>query len=182
MIWKLLMFLQCHHNTLNHCHYNKKQLAGYLLVSCSSVTALTIHRQLERNTSLQKAAIVSVCMSLAALLTIAVCAILSGYKLSKRIMWWKHKLYCILLSISGSVYYIMYIILVDSKASPWTCPHWRISICSMTLIPVNGIIVFHGLKLLIEWVSNVSLCRIKMADILDTEGIRVDIFCASYVV
>ncbi|GJY80850.1 retrotransposon protein, putative, ty1-copia subclass [Tanacetum coccineum] len=73
--------------TSDYTSFILDQLAGYLLVSCSSVTAVTIHRQLESSTSLQKAAIVSVCMSLAALLTIAVCAILSGYKLSKRIMW-----------------------------------------------------------------------------------------------
>ncbi|KAL7608418.1 hypothetical protein Lser_V15G09838 [Lactuca serriola] len=60
------------------------QLAGYLLVSSSSVTAGAIQNT---SSSLKKAAIVSVSMSVAALLTTAVSAILSGYKLSKRIMW-----------------------------------------------------------------------------------------------
>ncbi|KAI3501240.1 hypothetical protein L1887_29104 [Cichorium endivia] len=63
------------------------QLAVYLLVSSSSVTTVTISRQLQGNTSLTKAAIVSFSMSVTALFTTAVCAILSGYKLSKRIMW-----------------------------------------------------------------------------------------------
>ncbi|KAI3801372.1 hypothetical protein L1987_29477 [Smallanthus sonchifolius] len=64
------------------------QFAGYLLVSSSSVTALMINQpQLAGNTSLKKAAVASVCMSVAAFLSTAVCAILSGYKLSKRIMW-----------------------------------------------------------------------------------------------
>ncbi|KAK1420745.1 hypothetical protein QVD17_22588 [Tagetes erecta] len=64
------------------------QLAGYLLVSCSSVTAVMINKpSLAGNTLLKKAAIASVCMSVAAVLTTAVCTLLSGYKLSKRLMW-----------------------------------------------------------------------------------------------
>ncbi|KAI3742314.1 hypothetical protein L1987_59994 [Smallanthus sonchifolius] len=64
------------------------QFAGYLLVSSSSVTALMINQpQLSGNTSLKKAAVASVCMSVVAFLSTVVCAILSGYKLSKRIMW-----------------------------------------------------------------------------------------------
>ncbi|KAD3068311.1 hypothetical protein E3N88_36191 [Mikania micrantha] len=42
--------------------------------------------QIAGNTLLKKAAVASVCMSVVAFLTITTCAILSGYKLSKRIM------------------------------------------------------------------------------------------------
>ncbi|KAI3727585.1 hypothetical protein L6452_16201 [Arctium lappa] len=75
--------------TSDYVSFVLDQLAGYLLLSCSSVTALGIHQELERrsNTSLKKAAIVCVCMSFAAFFITALCAILSGYKLSKRIMW-----------------------------------------------------------------------------------------------
>ncbi|XP_035836370.1 CASP-like protein 4A4 [Helianthus annuus] len=69
-------------------HILKNQLAGYLLVSCSAVTTVMINQVLlSGNTSLKRAATASICMSVAAFLTTAVCAILSGYKLSKRVMW-----------------------------------------------------------------------------------------------
>nr|XP_043618815.1 CASP-like protein 4A4 [Erigeron canadensis] len=73
--------------TSDYINFILDQLAGYLLVSCSSVTSSAIHRQLDRIPSLKNAAIVSVSMSMVALLATAACAILSGYKLSKRIMW-----------------------------------------------------------------------------------------------
>ncbi|KAK9055469.1 hypothetical protein SSX86_026552 [Deinandra increscens subsp. villosa] len=74
--------------TSDYTSFILDQLAGYLLVSCSSVTALMINQQrLEGDTLLKRAAVASVFLSVAAFLTTAVCAILSGYKLSKRIMW-----------------------------------------------------------------------------------------------
>ncbi|XP_076938282.1 CASP-like protein 4A4 [Bidens hawaiensis] len=64
------------------------QLAGYLLVSCSTVTALMINQtQLVGHSSLKNASTTSVCMSVVAFLITAVCVNFSGYKLSKRIMW-----------------------------------------------------------------------------------------------
>ncbi|KAI7744812.1 hypothetical protein M8C21_020952 [Ambrosia artemisiifolia] len=74
--------------TSDYTSFILDQLAGYLLVSCSAVTALMINQQpLSGNTSLKRAARASVCLSVAAFLTTAVSAILSGYKLSKRVMW-----------------------------------------------------------------------------------------------
>ncbi|KAJ9549955.1 hypothetical protein OSB04_022498 [Centaurea solstitialis] len=74
--------------TSDHISFVLDQLASYLLLSCSSVTTLAIHHELKgSNTSLKKAAIACVCMSFAAFFIIAVSAIMSGYKLSKRIMW-----------------------------------------------------------------------------------------------
>lgn len=63
------------------------QLTGYLLISSSSI-AVTAIQQIKPSTTLWKAAIVSVCMSFSAFLVIAACALLSGYKLCKRIIWW----------------------------------------------------------------------------------------------
>ncbi|RVW16411.1 CASP-like protein 4A4 [Vitis vinifera] len=61
------------------------QLVGYLLASSSSVIIPAIQR-LEQ-TALWKAGIVSVCMSFAAFLVTAICALFSGYKLCKRVIW-----------------------------------------------------------------------------------------------
>ncbi|XP_076938386.1 CASP-like protein 4A4 [Bidens hawaiensis] len=74
--------------TSDYTNFILDQLAGYLLVSCSAVTAVMINQpQLKDNSSLKQAAVASVCMSVIAFLMTAVCANLSGYKLSKRIMW-----------------------------------------------------------------------------------------------
>ncbi|MFS7934286.1 hypothetical protein Hanom_Chr05g00389761 [Helianthus anomalus] len=82
------IYLYYHHVYIKIKTYIKNQLAGYLLVSCSAVTAVLINQEpLSGNTSLKRAATASVCLSVAAFLTTAVCAILSGYKLSKRVMW-----------------------------------------------------------------------------------------------
>lgn len=62
------------------------QLAGYLLVSASSVAVPAIH-EMNSGDSLRNASIASVCMSFASFLVNAVVALLSGYKLCKRIMW-----------------------------------------------------------------------------------------------
>ncbi|XP_058222447.1 CASP-like protein 4A4 isoform X2 [Rhododendron vialii] len=61
------------------------QLAGYLLISSSSMTVLAIQQR--RQDTLWKAAVISVTMSFAAFVVIAICALLSGYKLCKRIIW-----------------------------------------------------------------------------------------------
>lgn len=63
------------------------QLAGYLLVSASSV-AVPVIQQTYNGNSLWNATVVSICMSFASFLVIAATALLSGYKLCKRIMWW----------------------------------------------------------------------------------------------
>ncbi|KAK6137432.1 hypothetical protein DH2020_028789 [Rehmannia glutinosa] len=62
------------------------QLAGYLLVSASSV-AIPVIQQMNNGNSLWKAAMVSVCMSFASFLVIAFTALLSGYRFCKRIIW-----------------------------------------------------------------------------------------------
>ncbi|KAK4435288.1 CASP-like protein 4A4 [Sesamum alatum] len=62
------------------------QLAGYLVVSASSV-AVPVIQHMYNGSSLRKAAMVSVCMSFASFLVIAASALLSGYRLCKRIMW-----------------------------------------------------------------------------------------------
>ncbi|CAI9755426.1 unnamed protein product [Fraxinus pennsylvanica] len=62
------------------------QFAGYLLISSSSV-AVPVIQQMDHGTSLWKAATVSVCMSFALFLVIATSALLSGYKICKRIIW-----------------------------------------------------------------------------------------------
>ncbi|CAA2994994.1 CASP 4A4 [Olea europaea subsp. europaea] len=62
------------------------QFAGYLLISSSSVSVPVI-QQMDHRTSLWKAATVSVCMSFALFLVIATSALLSGYKICKRIIW-----------------------------------------------------------------------------------------------
>ncbi|KAI8546368.1 hypothetical protein RHMOL_Rhmol07G0111700 [Rhododendron molle] len=61
------------------------QLAGYLLMSSSSMTVLAIQQR--RQDTFWKAAVISVTMSFAAFVVIAICALLSGYKLCKRIIW-----------------------------------------------------------------------------------------------
>ncbi|KAK8658129.1 hypothetical protein V6N13_036341 [Hibiscus sabdariffa] len=62
------------------------QLVGYLLVSSASV-AMPIIGQVERGTPLRKGTIVSTSIAFATFLVMAICAILSGYKLCKRIGW-----------------------------------------------------------------------------------------------
>ncbi|KAH7863557.1 hypothetical protein Vadar_019106 [Vaccinium darrowii] len=62
------------------------QLAGYLLMSSSSMTVLAI-QQRRQTAALWNAAVISVTMSFAAFLVIAICALISGYKLCKRIIW-----------------------------------------------------------------------------------------------
>ncbi|XP_073141703.1 CASP-like protein 4A4 [Henckelia pumila] len=62
------------------------QLAGYLLISSSSVAVPAI-QQMENGNSLKNAAVVSISMSFASFLIIAANALLSGYKFCKRIIW-----------------------------------------------------------------------------------------------
>ncbi|GMN32264.1 hypothetical protein TIFTF001_003592 [Ficus carica] len=62
------------------------QLLVYLLVSSSSV-AIPAIKQIEVLSPLWKASIISVSFSFATFLVIAICALLSGYKLCKRIIW-----------------------------------------------------------------------------------------------
>ncbi|KAF5729956.1 CASP-like protein [Tripterygium wilfordii] len=62
------------------------QLIGYLLISSSSVAILAV-RQIEQSSSLWKAAIISDIMSFSTFLVIATSAILSGYRLCKRVIW-----------------------------------------------------------------------------------------------
>lgn len=66
--------------------YTMQQLAGYLLMSSSSMTVLAI-QQRRQTASLWNAAVISVTMSFAAFLVIAISALISGYKLCKRIIW-----------------------------------------------------------------------------------------------
>ncbi|KAK4389321.1 CASP-like protein 4A4 [Sesamum angolense] len=58
------------------------QLAGYLVVSASSV-AVPVIQHMYNGTSLRKAATVSVCMSFASFLVIAASGVLSGYRLCR---------------------------------------------------------------------------------------------------
>ncbi|GKU95309.1 hypothetical protein SLEP1_g8684 [Rubroshorea leprosula] len=62
------------------------QVVGYLLVSSSSI-AITVVRRLEITPALWKGTIISTSMSFATFLVMATCALLSGYKLCKRIIW-----------------------------------------------------------------------------------------------
>ncbi|XP_019263447.1 PREDICTED: CASP-like protein 4A4 isoform X1 [Nicotiana attenuata] len=72
-------------NTNSH-KQSVAQLAGYLLLSSSSVT-IPVIQQMNSQSSLWKAAAVADCMSFSAFMVIAVSALLSGYKLCKRIIW-----------------------------------------------------------------------------------------------
>ncbi|KAF3448511.1 hypothetical protein FNV43_RR09224 [Rhamnella rubrinervis] len=63
------------------------QLVGYLLVSSSSVAVAVLQDIEGSNHSLRRATIVSFSTSLANFIVIATCALLSGYKLCKRIIW-----------------------------------------------------------------------------------------------
>ncbi|XP_059276119.1 CASP-like protein 4A4 isoform X1 [Lycium ferocissimum] len=72
--------------TSDYLSFILDQLAGYLLVSSSSVT-IPVIQQMDSRTSLWKPAIVAVCMSFTAFVFLAVSALLSGYKLCKRIIW-----------------------------------------------------------------------------------------------
>lgn len=62
------------------------QLTGYLLMSCSSVT-IPVIQQMDSQSTLWKAAILACCMSFTAFMILAISALLSGYKLCKRIIW-----------------------------------------------------------------------------------------------
>ncbi|EYU29727.1 hypothetical protein ABFS82_01G078000 [Erythranthe guttata] len=62
------------------------QLAGYLLVSASSVAVQAI-QQMHNGIPLRKAAIVSLCTSFASFVVVAASALLSGYRFCKRIIW-----------------------------------------------------------------------------------------------
>ncbi|KAK5813280.1 hypothetical protein PVK06_028728 [Gossypium arboreum] len=63
------------------------QLMGYLVISSASVAIPIIQQQVGQSTPLWKGTIVSTSMSLATFLVIAISALLSGYKLCKRIVW-----------------------------------------------------------------------------------------------
>ncbi|KAB2018249.1 hypothetical protein ERO13_D08G198300v2 [Gossypium hirsutum] len=63
------------------------QLTGYLVVSSASVAIPIIRQQVGQSTPLWKGTIVSTSMSFATFLVIAISALLSGYKLCKRIVW-----------------------------------------------------------------------------------------------
>ncbi|EXC34098.1 hypothetical protein L484_010555 [Morus notabilis] len=70
----------------DYTSFTLDQLLVYLLVSSSSAAIPAIKR-IERSSQLWKASIVSVSFSFATFLVIAICALLSGYKLCKRIIW-----------------------------------------------------------------------------------------------
>ncbi|KAH1075103.1 hypothetical protein J1N35_027431 [Gossypium stocksii] len=72
--------------TSDYLSFVLDQLLVYLLVSSASVAVSTIG-QVERGTALRKGTIVSTSMAFATFLVMAICAILSGYKLCKRIGW-----------------------------------------------------------------------------------------------
>ncbi|KAK4338389.1 hypothetical protein RND71_042876 [Anisodus tanguticus] len=72
--------------TSDYLSFILDQLAGYLLVSSSSVI-IPVIQQMDSHNSLRKPAIVAVCMSFTAFVVLAVSALLSGYKLCKRIIW-----------------------------------------------------------------------------------------------
>ncbi|CAN4127426.1 unnamed protein product [Withania somnifera] len=72
--------------TFDYLSFIIDQLAGYLLASSSSVI-IPVIQQIDSRTSLWKAAIIAVCMSFTAFVVLAVSALLSGYKLCKRIIW-----------------------------------------------------------------------------------------------
>ncbi|KAH1106260.1 hypothetical protein J1N35_010028 [Gossypium stocksii] len=63
------------------------QLMGYLVISSASVAIPIIRQQVGQSTPLWKGTIVSTIMSFATFLVIAISALLSGYKLCKRIVW-----------------------------------------------------------------------------------------------
>ncbi|XP_048140960.1 CASP-like protein 4A4 [Rhodamnia argentea] len=62
------------------------QLVAYLLISSSSLGIQAIQRT-GRATPLCRASVISISMSFAVFLVTATCALLSGYKLCKRIIW-----------------------------------------------------------------------------------------------
>lgn len=62
------------------------QLVAYLLISSSSLGVQAI-QQTERATPLWRASVISISMSFVIFLITATCALLSGYKLCKRIIW-----------------------------------------------------------------------------------------------
>ncbi|XP_021300620.1 LOW QUALITY PROTEIN: CASP-like protein 4A4 [Herrania umbratica] len=72
--------------TSDYLSFVLDQLAGYLLISSSSV-AIPIIRQVEKSTPVWKGTIISTSMSFATFLVIAICALFSGYKLCKRNVW-----------------------------------------------------------------------------------------------
>ncbi|KAH8521980.1 hypothetical protein POPTR_001G102600v4 [Populus trichocarpa] len=62
------------------------QVAGYLLISSSSVAILAI-QQIDKTASILKAVIISTVVSFVTFLVIVICTLLSGYRLCKRIIW-----------------------------------------------------------------------------------------------
>ncbi|KAF9689328.1 hypothetical protein SADUNF_Sadunf01G0080900 [Salix dunnii] len=62
------------------------KVAGYLLISSSSVAILSI-QQIDKTESILKAVIISTAVSFVAFLVIVICTLFSGYKLCKRIIW-----------------------------------------------------------------------------------------------
>ncbi|XVF13181.1 hypothetical protein REPUB_Repub08aG0186000 [Reevesia pubescens] len=72
--------------TSDYLSFALDQLVGYLLISSASV-AIPIIRQVGQSTPLWKGTIVSTSMSFATFIVVAICALLSGYKLCKRIVW-----------------------------------------------------------------------------------------------
>ncbi|KAK4797377.1 hypothetical protein SAY86_029703 [Trapa natans] len=70
----------------DYLSFTLDQMVAYLLISSSSLGIEAI-RQAETASPLWKAAIISVSMSFAIFLVIAICALISGYKLCKRIIW-----------------------------------------------------------------------------------------------
>lgn len=72
--------------TSDYLSFVLDQVMGYLVISSASVE-IPIIRQVEPHTPLWKGTIVSTTMSFATFLVIAISAVLSGYKLCKRIVW-----------------------------------------------------------------------------------------------
>ncbi|XXG83111.1 hypothetical protein AAC387_Pa10g0945 [Persea americana] len=72
-------------NICDYITFFMDQLMAYLLISSSSASAPSIGQILR--ITLKKIAITSVIMSVAAFLVTAACALISGYRLCKRIIW-----------------------------------------------------------------------------------------------
>ncbi|KAK1297451.1 CASP-like protein [Acorus calamus] len=69
----------------DHATFILDQLVAYLLISSSSVSVPTARKS--KGTTLYTVAIVSLCMSFVAFLAVGASALLSGFKLCKRIIW-----------------------------------------------------------------------------------------------
>ncbi|GMI76316.1 CASP-like protein 4A4 [Hibiscus trionum] len=63
------------------------QLVGYLLISSASVAISILRWQVGQSTPLWKGTVISTTMSFVTFLVIAISALLSGYKLCKRLVW-----------------------------------------------------------------------------------------------